>query len=438
MTKLRDKQHKKTAHRLGGLALAAVLCMTAPHKAQAQCEAPGTTAATAATVVASQTAAIAAMEVALTSLYISTTTASSATMISLLEGMETIINNRMRRFWDDWEDALKAMTIQINATVSDQARQMSSLFDSSNLTETSRELQVREWEAHQNYAPTDAGCRFDTAANFMATAGRTSRAVTTALSQELTATGTNRAGTPAAQGPGGVKKARFEEYRSRFCDHLSNGGGTACGGSSATAPNAHIMPSVTFFGRDTIDMSNKDTEIAVKELAYNITGYEVPDVIDPAVLESPQGKEARQNNRAYLAQMDAVNALVFSIIAERSPSPPPTSGPGGGPINAAAISQMRQSMGVTDVSENPSEREIRQSIIEQLWDPRYYVGLTDASTSISQKEVFLQAYNLMLLYRMYEKAERISNAYAIETANMLDKKADPMREGGQRYVPVQR
>lgn len=427
MTKARDTQYKKSAQRLGALMLTAALCFGTPGEAKAQCEAPGTTAATAATVVASQTAAITAMTTSLTTLYISTTTASSATMISLLEGMETIINNRMRRFWDDWEDALKSMTIQLTAATNDQSRQMASLFDSSNLTETARSFQTNEWRAHQNYAPTEAGCRFDTTANYMATAGRTTTAVSNALSQELTAAGNNNTGTPAAQGQGAVNKARFEEYRSRFCDHLSNGGGTACGGTSASAPNAHIMPSVTLFGRETIDMTDKDTEIAVKELIYNITGYEVPDVIDPQVLESPQGKESRQNNRGYLAQMDAVNALAFSIVAERAPGQA-----------TPEVQQMRQRMGMSDASPNASEREIRQSIIEQLWDPAYYVGLTDNATSVSQKEVFLQAYNLLLLYRMYEKAEMISSAYAVETSNMLDKKAEPMRKGGQQYAPVRR
>lgn len=435
MTKARDQQYKKPAQRLGAVMLAAALCFAAPTDAKAQCEAPGTTAATAGTVVASQTAAITAMEATLTALYISTTTASSATMISLLDGMETIINNRMRRFWDDWEDALKSMTIQLTAATSDQTRQMSSLFDSSNLTETARGLQTAEWEAHQNYQPTGEGCQFDTTATFMAQAGRTSRAVSSAMSSQLTAAGNNRAGTPAALGQGNVNKSRFEEYRNRFCDHLANGGGTACGGASSTAANAHIMPGTTLFGRETIDMTNADTRVAVEQLAYNITGYEVPDVIDPQVLESPQGKEARQNNRGYLAQMDAVNSLVFSIVGERAPS--------GGPNNEAGnpsgmIEAMRDAVGVSDSSPNPSEREIRQAVIEQLWNPNYYTNLTVAGTNIAQKEVFLQAYNLMMLYRMYEKVEGISNAYAIETANMLDKKAEPMRRGGLQYAPVRR
>lgn len=426
--------------RLAGFVVAAALTFSAASDARAQCEAPGTTAATAAgTVLPAQAAAITAMQTALSTLYSTGTTAASAALIASLEGMETLINQRMRRFWRDWEEALKAMTTQLNAGVSDQARQMSNLFDSSNLTETARGFQRAEIDAHSNFRPTEEGCRFDTTASYMATSGRVTTAASTALSQQLSELGNAKPGTPAVNGPGAVTSARFETYRNRFCDHLANAGGTACGGTSATAPNAHIMPSVTLFGRETIDMSNPDTAAAVNELIYNITGYEQPDTIDPAVLNSPMGRESRLQNRAYLTQMDAVNALAFSIVAERMPSQggtPP--GPGGATNalrNTTEVQQMRQRMGIGDASPNASDREIRQAIIEQLWDPAYYVNLTDGATSVSQKEVFLQAYNLMLLYRMYEKTEKIANAHAIETANLLDKKSRPLREGGTRYVP---
>lgn len=432
-----DKKCKNFSKRLLGLALAASIFVAAPREAAAQCEVPGTTMATAGGIVASQTAAITAMTTTLTTLYITTTTASSATMISLLEGMENIIQARMRKFWEDWEDALKSMTIQVNAGVADQSRQMSSLFDSSNLTDTARTLQRAEVQAHQTYAPTEAGCRFDTFAISRSQAGRVSRAMSTALAAQMTDYGNAKAGTPAASGgQGAVLKSRFDTYRSRFCDSDSNGGGAACGSTSAAAPNAHILPSVTLFGKETLDMTDENTRVAVTELAYNITGYQPPATIDPKVLESPQGKESRQNNRGYLAQMDAVNALIFSIVGERTPVQSLASESGGEVNNSQYVQQMRQRMGIGNASANASEREIRQAVMEQLWDPSFYVNLTTDANGISQQEVFLQAYNLMLLYRMQEKVEKISNAYAIEAGNMLDKKYESKREGGRRYVPV--
>lgn len=423
------RNHSRKSLPVWALAALAVTISTArPTDAFAQCETPGSTMTTAtSTVIPAQAAAITAMQTTLSALYTATTTASSAALIASLEAMETALNQRMRQFWRDWDEALKAMTTQLNAGVSDQARQMSSLFDSSNLTETARGFQRREFEARQNFRPTEEGCRFDTTARYMSEASGVTRAATNLMAQQTSSIANNNAGTPAANGPQGVVRSRFEEYRNRFCDHLSNGGNTACGGTSGTAPNAHIMPSVTLFGRETLDMTNADTETAVKELIYNITGFVPPEVIDTRVLNGSSGKEQRQDNRKYLAQMDAVNALGFSIVAERAPGRASTE-----------VQEIRQRVGVNDASGNASEREIRQSVMEQLWDPGYYVGLTDGATSVSQKEVFLQAYNLMLLYRMFEKAEKIANAQAIEAGNILDKKAESLRGGRRNDLPTNR
>lgn len=427
-------QHRQETQRRKALpvwalaAIAATIAVAKPTDAFAQCETPGSTMGIATgTVIPAQAAAITAMQTTLSALYTATTTASSAALIASLEAMETALNQRMRRFWRDWEEALKAMTTQLNAGVTDQARQMSSLFDSSNLTETARGFQRREFEARQNFRPTDEGCRFDTVAVPLTKASGTTRAATNMLAQTTSQLANNNAGTPAANGPAGVVRTRFEEYRNRFCDHLANGGNTACGGSSATTPNAHLMPSVTLFGRETLDMTNPDIAIAVNELIYNITGFEPPETIENSVLNGAAGKEQRQHNRSYLAQMDAVNALGFSIVAERAP----TNADG-----SDQVREIRQRVGINDASANPSEREIRQSIMEQLWDPGYYVGLTDGATSVSQKEVFLQAYNLMLLYRMFEKAEKIATAQAIEAGNILDRKATSLRGGGRNELPT--
>lgn len=424
--KTKPQSNQRPLRLLAMAAFAATVALGKPTAALAQCETPGSTMTMATgTVIPAQAAAITAMQTTLSALYTATTTASSATLIASLEAMETALNARMRQFWNDWDEALKGMTTQLNAGVSDQSRQMSSLFDSSNLTETARGFQRRELQARQNFRPTEEGCRFDTTARYMSEASGVTRAASSLMSQQTSGLANNNAGTPAANGPAGVVRNRFEEYRNRFCDHLANGGSTACGGSSATTPNAHIMPSVTLFGRETLDMSNADTQIAVNELIYNITGFKPPEIIENNVLNGAAGKEQRQDNRGYLAQMDAVNALGFSIVAERAPG-----------RASSEVQEIRQRVGINDASPNASEREIRQALMEQLWDPNYYVGLTDSVNTVSQKEVFLQAYNLMLLYRMFEKAEKIANAQAIEGGNILDRKAASLRGGRRDDLPT--
>ena len=111
-------------------------------------------------------------------------------------------------------------------------------------------------------------------------------------------------------------------------------------------------------------------------------------------------------------ELDAVGALVYSVVADRMPGQ-----------EALNIQKMRQRMGVMDASATPSTREIRESLIEQLWDPNYYKELYDNPGTIAQKELYLKAYSVMMLYDMIEKQEKISNVYAVETANMLNRSA---------------
>ena len=124
--------------------------------------------------------------------------------------------------------------------------------------------------------------------------------------------------------------------------------------------------------------------------------------------------------------MDAVGALAWSVVADRSPGKP-----------APEIKAIRQKSGAPEmlISDKPSRREIRQAIIEQLWDPNYYKELFDNPNTISQKELYLKAYGLVMLSDMIEKQEKISTAYAIETANMLDRH-DHSRQGAVSSAPV--
>jgi hypothetical protein len=414
---------KKFAQRLGFICLLTGLVVTASARpAYAFCEV-GTSAA-AGVAAAAYAGEIAAATTVLTGVYTATITAEQAVLIGLLEAMETLILNRMKQFWSDWEKAWKDMTAQLHAGVVDQTRQMSNMFDSSNVTQTARTIQRGESQARRQYKPTEQSCRFDTVAGYRATAERTERIVQNVMAKEISDVANSSAGTAAAGGPATFQRSRWQNYQTRFCDNQANAGNAGC---TAALPDAgaNVMPSRTLFAKETLDTTNPNTAIAISELTYNLTGIEPVQPIPAGALSSSQGKEERQESRSYLAQMDAVSALIGGIVAERTPGQA-----------APEVADIRTRMGISDASPNPSSREIRQATIEQLWDPNYYVNLTDSPSAVSREEVFLQAYNLMLLYRLIEKTERIANAYAVQTANVLDRK-DHGRGGADQSAPVQ-
>ena len=89
-------------------------------------------------------------------------------------------------------------------------------------------------------------------------------------------------------------------------------------------------------------------------------------------------------------------------------------------MRAMATGQPSDDSAANGPDNAPSIREIRQSIIEQLWDPNFYKNLGDNPVTISQKELYLKAYGLSMLYDMISKQEKISTAYAIETGAILE------------------
>lgn len=390
-------------------------------RAEAQCEAAVTIGA-AGTVAGANATEIGTLTATLMALYTTEITAVQATLISLMELMEQAILDRMNQFWEDWEEALQGMTAQIHAGINDQTRQMSSMFDTSNLTDMARTIQRAEDRAKKQFTPSEQGCRFDTTAVYRAQARRTTAHYQNLMVKEIVDVGTNKAGSLGSTGTGELLATRWERYQNAFCDPDSNSGNAACTGAMPDR-NANITPSRTIFAQETIDVSNPNNYLAVNEIMYNITGFEPPPPVDS--LNTSQGKEARQRSRNYLAQMDVATALVTSVVAERMPGE-----------EAPAIAAIRSSVGVPTPSERPSEREIRQATIEQFFDPNYYINLIDNPSVVAREETFLYAYNLMLLYKLIEKTEKIANAYAVQTANIIQQGETTARAGVEQYAPL--
>jgi hypothetical protein len=347
--------------------------------------------------------------------------------------MDVDMRHRLDDFWDAFQGSLKAMTAQIYASGINNARLIASLSDAGNMSSGGLEHQSAEIDEKIQHAVSDESCQFDTMAQSLGAAGAISTAVSAAYSQQYNDIGHNQVGSPAAAGPGGFNNMRFQLYLNKFCDVNSNAGSSPCFGMRSTKPatemgllslitpaeagtgsiplpnaNASSSPSSTVFGKGTIGMKTQDERDAVNELVTNLIGYQPPPIIPTKALQSAQGKEQEQINREYVTQMDAVGALAWDVIGDRAPGKA-----------APDIQQMRFKVGVNDASPTPSQHEVLQAVISQLDDPNYFVNVGGGGGTVAQKEVYLKAYNAMLLYKLIEKQEKISDAYAIQTANML-------------------
>ncbi|MDE1151286.1 MAG: hypothetical protein PW788_02020 [Micavibrio sp.] len=429
----------------------AFIALMAPRPAAAQCEVPGVTNATAAGIAAANTASLNANYLApvgiLPAAWTVSITIVQGTLITALKVFETTLLNRLRKFWEDYLQAMKDQTSELNASLSDGTRQLNSLYDTGNMTSNQRAVQNAEVQAKKQYLPTDAGCRFDTAGAMMGRTTNVSRAVSSGLGGDFNKIGLNTKGSDSAKGPGQLLKARWERYANLFCDKDANGGNAGC---TATTPlvNAHVLPGKTLFAQETIPMDDQTMltmpsgnitkgeawRLATNELIYNITGYEASAPVPKDALESTVMQDRRAEQRGYATQMDAVGALIYGVIADRVPGC--ATGHEADCKTAADIHALRIAEGIANPSEHPSDREVRQSVIEQLWDPNYYVDLGDSPSTTSRKELYLSAYNLMLLYKVVEKTEKIANAFAVQTANLLDFAQGDNRYDQQTHNPI--
>lgn len=394
---------------LAGCMAAAVLL--APHQARAQCEIP-TSPATAASgvVIPAQTAAVSAMTTAITAAVETSTSIARAAMTSGLEVGWLALRDRLNQFWQDQQEAMQGQAAQLSAATLDQTRQLGSAADASVASAAARTIQKLEFDARRKYVPTDEGCRFDTTGPYLGRAISVSRGVASAGTGEIIGDMDGQEGRPAAQGAAADFAARARQNRSLFCNPLANGDQALCAEDAGEFADAHVLPSRSLLGSDTYDVTDPRTVPAINELVKNLSGYRPATPVSRREMGSASQRESRMEDRAVQAQTDAAAGMLWGIAGERMPAG-----------EAPEIEEMRLRLGGSRPSSSPSEYEIGQQIVEQLWDPAYYANLQDAPGATAQKQIYLRAYAVMQLYKLIEKTERLANVYAIQTANMIER-----------------
>jgi len=337
--------------------------------------------------------------------------------------MKDAILNRFDTFWTQWYEALEDLTAQLHATMVEENRKLAESEDANVLGKALSAKQKKIEETKEEHEPAGEGGppgKYDNRSITRAI----SDAVTNGYSDEFTQIGSNNKNAPGATGRASLQKSRWELYRDKFCDKDANNGAAGCTGDTPQK-NMHVLPAKAIFAQETIDMTKEDTRDAIKELIFNVTGFDTVDPMQVKGLDSAQGAEQRQVNREYLAQADAVGALVYSLVAERAPGP-----------EDPYIQELRKSLGKMDASPTPSKREARQAYVELLRTPKYYLDLIAKPAEVAQKELYLKAYNVMLMYDMLARQEKISMVYAVEGANMLDKAESASRGSASQYAPL--
>lgn len=388
------------------------------------CEVPGVAAAASANLVTGQAATVTAMTLALNAAYTAEAMTAEIALKVALETMKTAFFGVLDIFWSEWREALQDMTKQLHANILEKQKQESQGKDAENIADAARAIEEKKEEANEGSSPTDEGGPSDTTALTQNVETASLRdALIVGYAKDFNMLGNNNKNTPAGAGKAPLQKSRWEIYRDKFCDKDANNGAAGCTDPLPTA-NMHVLPSKTIFGKLTQDLNSEDYRDALKELMFNITGYAPNNPIQKSALGSATGLQTRHQNREYMAQMDAVGSLVYATAAERAPGDIDTS-----------VQKRRKALGFLNASPTPSHRETRQMVVDTVRSPRYYISLLMPWTNVSKRELYLKAYNLVMLYDMIERQEKISTVYAIEAANLLEK-SDRSRHSASPATPL--
>lgn len=394
------------------IVLIACLLLATPRAGHAQCELPGQPEAAGAAAIAAQTAGVTAMTAAIIAAVESTTNIARSAIVTAMDLGWEKMRDRMGKYATDLFKAEKDMAKQLSGGETDQTRLIGSITDASLAQRAMRNIQRAEVELHRQVEAPPEACTFDISGVYLRRAGVISRAASSAGANDMVARRLGRRGTPAAKGPLADIADRVQTNKDLFCNPKANGGKPGCTGDAGPFADAHVKPSATIFGKDTLDMSDPRTLAAVNEMARNLTGYKPQQIVAEDALKTASGRGQRMVERELAAQMDAVGSIYWGIVGERVPAG-----------SAPEVQAMRMRIGANQPSSTPSEYEIRQQVVEQLWDPNYYAQLQNSAATTQQKQIYLRAYSVMQMYKLIEKMERISNAYAIQTSNLVDRYA---------------
>lgn len=337
------------------------------------------------------------------------------------------LRQRFTKWWKTWlDEGIRPMTKQLYSIKVDQARNLGTAIDAESIVKTQRDMQVREAEAVKKFMPGEFTCNADSTARYMNQAQAASKGAQAALVTDISRMGMNVRGSGVEGGPASWVNRRWDIYSKTFCNNASNSG---AGGCATALPDADADTAVarTLFRKETIDMSNPNNVLAAREMVQNISSTRPAEIVPPAAFNSAPGRENFLRQRRLQAQTNAVTAAVSGVVGDRVPA-------AGGVATEVVAQRLASGVPASEISNTPSKRELRQTVIDRLWSPQFYRDLGDEPNTVLQKEVYLKAYSNALMYDLIARTEQIAMLLAVQLGDMTDK-AYPAATGGN-VLPV--
>lgn len=336
-----------------------------------------------------------------------------------------MVEENMIMWWDTMWDynlrpGLQSMTRQVNTDAVEQIVNTSNIQDAEQIAETKKTVAIKEAETKQELAIADNGCAVATVSGGLGSATALSKAMRKGFQNRAAHRGSNRRGSPGASGTTAVLKEQADTFESTFCDPNDNGGENLCGTTAKPEfYNADTKVTEMLYNKLTIPVTDDNYLATTEAILDNMVGTAAAEVIPNSVMKTSSGQERWMNRRSYLARHAAVSSVPNALIGWRMP--------GAGPQLANWVKELRAGSGSipmvaqSELSENPSYREVMHALTVDRFNSAEYAGsLTASSTALEMEKLTLSTFYLMMLRDYYDLLERTALTLAVDLSVRAD------------------
>lgn len=358
-----------------------------------------------------------------------------------------ICNNQLRvipRFWEDTVlNGFMGLAEQMSAVTMQSAYTIGKFFDAKAQLETQRVLQVKQFEAHRDYMPSENICLFGSAANVMPGADNTYNYSKLGISKVQLKRALGEKGRSGAKSPDGDLRARWDLFRSKYCDPADNnwvhpenrppGVGNKTNGLTFVCPSKGAFPNADIDYTRTVDQPRSlqggsekeftDNEQAVLSLSYNLYGHNaLSRLLSSSQLRTEAGQQYYFKLRSIEAKRAVARNSFNSIIALKSQIP----------ANNDFFNELYKGLGLPNMSdENPpaSRYMMLEAMTNKIYQsPSFFSNLYDKPANVARMSVAMKASELMVDRAMFESELRQEMALSVLLTARQNEKLDRLNK----------
>ena len=334
-------------------------------------------------------------------------------------------------FFYNQRPALQAMTEQVNIADAAQALEIIKFNDAKQANIVALDLQEQEMDSKERNKATEDGCIAATVTGGMTRSDviKTAYAATAPIMAVSGASSLNPNGSPAlgrganavgsgaaAGGMGADVKARFQNYKEKYCDPNTNGGKSGCTAAGPYA-NRDLDVAGEIFLKKTINLKDQaGVESVVNDLVTNITEPFVPDPLRGDVVNTSTGMNKMKERETYRARRQVGRDAMYHIIADRAPANTSAA--------SAFVNEISEAAGVSAPSlpQNTSVNETMDVLsARQFQTGQYGIGLQEDTVATAKQLAFIEGIGAMNTSQTLDSADRMMLLMAAQASSNINK-----------------